>query len=167
MSVLIIEAAHWQMVRQLAYVALLDAARAGSTEQRRPEVMIRAFRRAIAPQFAYAGDQAQEAQRRSDKRIARLTDLPPWWIEIRQPDDTRVLHTRLIYLYEPLTPLVRALLRRSAQPSARCVDRAWAQGLLAIRVELSIDMHSTPVARQSSLGHPGDQVIHGAQHCSP
>jgi len=39
LGVLIVEVAQWQLVRQVAYVALLDSARAAATQQVRREVV--------------------------------------------------------------------------------------------------------------------------------
>jgi hypothetical protein len=47
-----LEAMHWQMARQLAYVALTEAARAGAVAHARPEPMAQAFEAALLPRPA-------------------------------------------------------------------------------------------------------------------
>lgn len=164
-GLLIMEAAQWQMVRQIAYVALLDAARAGSTQHRRPDAIEQAFTQAFLPRFAQSGNQAPAAQQHTWDRIASLSDLSPWRIEILQPDDIETISLRLTYLHEPLTPLTRALLRHSTQTSNDCVDRALAHGLLPIRVELRIEMHSLPTDWQTRVSTRNDRVVYGKRDC--
>ncbi|CAM3957718.1 TadE-like domain-containing protein [Bordetella tumulicola] len=208
MSLLIIEAAHWQLVRQLAYVALLDGARAGATQHGRPSAIEQAFAHAFLPRFIHAGSNARETQRRNWERIQQRTDMPAWKIEVLQPDEAafrihaqpglripgvtgrlvinndfqaeqhartpathpdifeaNTLHVRLTYLHEPLTPLVRTLLRRIAGPTDNCARQAWSHGLLAMRLALRVEMHSHPVAWQETPPARHDKVIHGTWTC--
>lgn len=166
LSLLIIEAAHWQIVRQLAYVALLDSARAGATQHARRDVIEQAFTQSFLPRFVYAGSHARTAQQRTWNRIQQLTDLPAWRIEVLPPDRTPTLHARLTYLHEPLTLLIRPLLRRVAPLIGDCAARAaLAHGFMAIRLDLRIEMHSDPMQWATTPPARHDRVVYGAWNC--
>lgn len=165
LGVLIVEAAHWQIVQQLAYVALLDTARAGATQHAQPDVMARAFAHAILPRFIHAGGDARVARDRAWRRLQQTSGLPAWRIEVLPSESPSVLRTRLTYLHEPLTPLTRTLLRRFARSTDDCADRALAQGLLAIRLELHIEMHSPPIDWETAPRSRDDRVVYGMTNC--
>lgn len=166
LSLLIIEAAHWQIVRQLAYVALLDSARAGATQHGRRDVMEQAFTQSFLPRFVYAGSNARTAQDRTWHRVQQTTGLPAWRIEILPPDHTPTLHARLTYLHEPFTTLTRTLLRRVARFTDDCSTRAaLAHGFLAIRLNLHIEMHSHPMQWETTPPARHDRVVYGTWNC--
>lgn len=166
LSLLIVEVAYWQIARQVAYVALLESARTGSTQQRRPDAMALAFSRAFVPLIAHTGADSAGAQQRAWERIEQQTALPPWRIEIMQPDDREILHTRLTYVHDPLAPFTRALLRRIAPLTGNCSQRALAHGRLVIRIALQIEMHSEPVDWQGRPSTSQDRVVYGARDCA-
>ena len=166
LGVLIIEAAHWHTVRQLAYVALLDSARAGATQHGRPDVMEQAFAQAMLPRFVDADGRARDRQRLSWSRIQRLAEMPPWRIEILRPDEPHTLTARLTYLHEPQTPLLKALIRRIARFTDSCLQQAWARGFLAIRLDLRIERHSAPENWRAMPTSRHDRVVYGARDCS-
>ncbi|CAM4364244.1 pilus assembly protein [Bordetella muralis] len=166
LSLLTIEAAHWQITRQLAYVALLDSARAGATQHGRRDVIEQAFTQSFLPRFVYAGSNARTAQQRTWHRVQQMTGLPAWRIEILPPGPTPTLHARLTYLHEPLTPLIRPLLRRVAPVAGDCAARAaLAYGFLAIRLDLHIEMHSHPMQWGTTPPARHDRVVYGAWNC--
>lgn len=71
LGVLAAEAAHWHLARQRAYVALVDAARAGATQHGRPAAIAHAFEQALRPRHA-PGD-------------GGAAGMAPWRIEVLQP----------------------------------------------------------------------------------
>lgn len=117
-AALVADAARWQVARQVAHLALMEAARAGSTGHADPTRIRDAFLRALRP--LHAGPQGETAGRRlahSQERIAARMDTVPWRIEILQPDIFRAntLGLRLTYLYQPLLPPLRTLLAGLAE----------------------------------------------------
>jgi len=82
-----IEAMHWQLMRQLAYVALTEAARAGAVGQGRPRRIAQAFEDAMLPRYAAAGgpDEARLRLRAAWQRTRERTGLAPWHIAVLQP----------------------------------------------------------------------------------
>jgi len=91
LGLLAIDAARWQAVRQMAHLALIEAARAGSTAHGDPARMRQAFQHALLPLHAGADDDARKTgarrrQQRAQVGIAALSGLTPWRIEILQPD---------------------------------------------------------------------------------
>lgn len=159
-GVVLIEAAHWHITRQIAYVALLDSARAGATQQARRDAMERAFMQALLPRLVHA-----DGQTRNWHRIQRLIDMPAWWIEIVQPDAPHRLYLRLTYLHEPLTPLLRGVIRRIGKSHNGCTQRAWAQGLIAMRLDLEIERHSPPMDWRALPTTPYDHIVYGVRAC--
>ncbi|MGB3432293.1 TadE/TadG family type IV pilus assembly protein [Achromobacter sp.] len=88
LGLLAIEAARWQGVRQMAYLALMEAARAGATGHGDPARMRAAFLQALLPLHADAHGQAG-ARRRQNDTLAELTAISgthPWRIEVLLPD---------------------------------------------------------------------------------
>jgi len=167
MGLLILEAAYIHVTRQLAQVALLEAARVGATHQRQPDAIARAFTHAYLPRFAIAMQDARIHQTVTWNRLRERTGLSPWQIEILQPDDTEQLHLRLMYLHEPLTPITRGLLKAITPSSGNaCIDRARQQGLWPIQLTLDIEMHSKPIPWQSQRHRQHDHpVIYGTNDC--
>lgn len=81
-----IELAHWLTVKQAVSLALLEAGRAGITQNARPEAMEAAFEHALRPLFPAAG--GQDAARRRNTQLAQRAARsggPPWQIRIMQP----------------------------------------------------------------------------------
>ncbi|MVW77845.1 TadE/TadG family type IV pilus assembly protein [Bordetella sp. 02P26C-1] len=159
---LIVEAAHWQMLRQMAYVALLDSARVGATHPDRAEAMQRGFVAAFLPPLVAGKHAAQNRQAEIWAAIQNKTGMPAWRIEILQPQDVQILHTRLTYLHEPLSPMTRALLRAFGQEQGDCMRKAWAHGMLPIRLTLDIETH----ARASPKATPTANVVYGDWDCT-
>lgn len=86
-AALVVDAARWQVTRQVAHLALMEAARAGSTGHADPARIRDAFLRALRP--LHAGPRGETAGRRlahSQERIAARMGTVPWRIEILQPD---------------------------------------------------------------------------------
>lgn len=83
-----VEAARWQVTRQVAHLALLQAARAGATAHADPTRIRAAFQEALLPLHAGAGGEAGARRRlaRSQARIAAQVGASPWRIEILRPD---------------------------------------------------------------------------------
>ena len=81
-----IEALHWFFARQAVSQALVQAARAASTQHAHPQVIDTAFAEALLPLHAAGTRQASEARLKS--AIAKretATGLPAWHIEILSP----------------------------------------------------------------------------------
>ncbi len=87
-TALILELTHSQNVRQIAQLALYEAARVGSVTGAHPAKIDQAFSAAILPLFVPAGMHATAAMRRdaSARAIARETGLSLWIIEMLNPD---------------------------------------------------------------------------------
>ncbi|OZI74175.1 hypothetical protein [Bordetella genomosp. 12] len=166
------EVLQWQRQRQLLYLALIEAARAGSVTHLHPDAMRRAFLAALAP--------LPPQPRHADARAAGLL---PWRLEVLQPaevhyrrhgqrqpglpapainndyqaeqararpgspsiHEANTLRLRLTYASAPATSLLAALLPGLAPLAGDACQRALlAAGWLAIRLELSMEMHSHP-----------------------
>lgn len=81
-----LETAHWHRTRQLLGVALLEAARAGSTEGLAPNRMAEAFETGLLPLYATATLTGAHARlRQTHARRARAAGLPAWRIDILSP----------------------------------------------------------------------------------
>lgn len=192
LGLLAIEAARWQGARQMAYLALMEAARAGATAHGDPARMRAAFLEALLPR--HAGTQGQAgARRRQEDELAELRAISgthPWRIEVLLPDEqsfreharpdlkvaaaaglraidngyqdlqyarrpprpggqsifqANTLKLRLTYLHKPLLPPLRALLAALGHDGASYAGNAQARGLLPLRMELEMEMHSHPV----------------------
>lgn len=83
-----IEAARWQAVRQMAQVALMQAARAGITAHADPTRMHDAFLQGLLPLHADAQGEAGARRRlnRAHADITSATGLTAWRIEVLLPD---------------------------------------------------------------------------------
>jgi hypothetical protein len=81
-----IELAHWLVTRQAVSLALLQAARAGTTDHGRPATLENAFKHALLPLFP-GGSQRSAAQAQAAAFAQRTTDTggAPWQIEILSP----------------------------------------------------------------------------------
>lgn len=146
-AALVVDAARWQVTRQVAHLALMEAARAGSTGHADPTRIRDAFLRALRP--LHAGPQGGTAGRglaHSQERIAARMGTVPWRLEILRPDIFRAntLRLRLTYLYQPLLPPLRTLLAGLAENDGSYAAAARAQGLAPISIELEMEMHSNP-----------------------
>jgi hypothetical protein len=84
-GLLLPEAAQWQLVRQVAHLALVEAGRAGATEHAQPAAMQAAFEQALLP--LHAGINAAGRMKTAFEQVERLTGLPPWRIEVLQPGE--------------------------------------------------------------------------------
>jgi len=211
LGLLAAETAHWHLARQFAYVALLDAARAGATQHGRPQAIALAFEQALRPRHASPGGDARTAQQHAWRRIRSQAGLPAWRIEILQPSadafraharhglavagapgrrvisndyqaeqhaargaapggptifEANTLHARLVYLHRPLAPLTRALLRHTGRPAGSCAERARARGLLALQLELRIEMQSHPVDWHAAPAARRAPVVYGDWNCA-
>ncbi|WP_454673323.1 TadE/TadG family type IV pilus assembly protein [Achromobacter pestifer] len=214
LSMLGIEAARWQAVRQMAHLALIEAARAGATSHGNPTRMRQAFQQGLLPLHAGAGGEAAARRRQLQvqDKVTTLTGLTPWRIEVLRPDarafheharpgltvaaapglrlidndyqdlqharrpvppggssifDANTLQLRLTYLHEPLWPPMRALLSLLGRDDASYAGVARTQGLLPIRVELEMEMHSHPADWAAKRPYPAG-VVYGAcrdTHC--
>lgn len=88
-GLLSVEAARWHGARQIAQLALMEAARAGATNHGDPSRMRTAFLEALLPLHADADGQP-DAWRRLDRTMADMKTLmgaPPWRLEVLLPDD--------------------------------------------------------------------------------
>jgi len=85
---LILELTHSQQVRQVALLALYEAARAGSTSRINNEILNHSFRDAILPLYATRGVHRSPAERLEAhaKNIMHETGLKLWQIEVTNPD---------------------------------------------------------------------------------
>ncbi|VFR83184.1 putative periplasmic protein [plant metagenome] len=81
-----LETAHWHRTRQLLGVALLEAARAGSTAGLAPGSMADAFETGLLPLYATASTTGARARlRQVHVRRAQAAGLPAWRIDILSP----------------------------------------------------------------------------------
>lgn len=81
-----IELARWMLVRQGISLALLQAARAASTDHARPETLEHAFETALLPLFPGGGKpQRWQALQTAFAERKRRTGNPPWQMEILAP----------------------------------------------------------------------------------
>ncbi|CAB3857090.1 hypothetical protein LMG26788_02062 [Achromobacter pulmonis] len=173
LALLAFEAARWQLARQVAHLALLQAARAASTARADPFRMRAAFLQALLPLHAGPGGEAGARLRltRALERDAALMGAPPWRIEIllpappaspRDPAQSRAgtLRLRLTYLYRPLLAPVRALLAMLAgSDDGSYAGRARARGLAPIGLEIEMEMHAGPPERRASQPYPAGMVL--------
>lgn len=205
LGLLAAEAARWHAVRQVAHLALTEAARAGATAHGDPARMRSAFLQALLPLNADARGAAGALarQERAMEELAALTGTHPWRIEVLLPDDesfrqhtraglkiaaapelraidndyqdlqharrppppgaqdifrANTLKLRLTYLHKPLLPPVRAMLALLGRGEDSYAGHARAQGLLAMQVELEIEMHTHPLDWARRTPHPAGMV---------
>ncbi|OZI27898.1 hypothetical protein CAL18_04695 [Bordetella genomosp. 7] len=80
--------------------------------------------------------------------------------------DANTLWLRLTYPHRPLAPLTRTLLRTVADAAGPC-SRPWlAKGLLALRLELRIEMQSHPVDWHAAPAVRHEAVGYGEEGCN-
>lgn len=177
LALLAFEGARWQLTRQVAHLALLQAARAASTERADPIRMRTAFLRALLPLHAGPGGEtgARLRQARAFERGAALMGTTPWRIEILLPEPTAAvprqprdpaqdragrLRLRLTYLYRPLLAPVRALLALLASDDGgHYAGRARARGLAPIGLEIEMELHSGPTDWRARGPYPAGMVL--------
>ena len=208
------EAARWHGARQMAHLALMEAARAGATAHGDPARMRTALLQALLPLYADAQGPAG-ALRRQEQALAELAEVTgthPWRIEVLLPDEqsfrdharpdlkvaaapglraidndyqdlqrarqpslsgdrdifhANTLKLRLTYLHKPLLPPLRGLLAVLGRDEDSYAGLAQAKGLLPIRVELEMEMHTHPVDWARKTPRTAG-VVHGAcsrVHC--
>lgn len=89
LGLLSVEAARWHAARQMAHLALMEAARAGATTHADPARMKSAYLQALLPLYADAQgpDGALRRQAAALADIAALTETNPWRIEVLLPDE--------------------------------------------------------------------------------
>lgn len=81
-----IEAIHWYLIRQAVSHALVQAARAASTEHAHPGVLDKAFSQAMLPFYAASNRASSEARlQRAMAKRELASGLPAWHIEILSP----------------------------------------------------------------------------------
>lgn len=87
-AMLTLEAMRWQTARAACQVALLDAARAGSTQHLKPLAMAQAFTASITPLFVPPGRHATPRARMQAtwRNILRESGEPAWALTVLQPD---------------------------------------------------------------------------------
>lgn len=88
LSLLTVEAVRWQVTRQIAHLALMEAARAGATAHADPVRIRAAFLQALLPLYdsPRGGADARRRLARGMARDAAVIGATPWRIEILQPD---------------------------------------------------------------------------------
>ena len=162
MGLLLIEIAYWQITQQIAKVALLEAARAGSTQQRLPDVINDTFTQVLRPRLG-------STSRPTWHELKKSHGFAPWQIEIRDPDDTTTLRLHLTYLHRPLTPILRWISKELETPASNpCTTQAYRNGMLAMVLSIQIEMHSqpTPEPEQLRLTHSKDKpIVYGKNDC--
>ena len=82
-----IELARWFFVKQAVSLALLEAARAGITQNARAQTIEAAFEHALLPLFPASGAQsASERLQHAFKQREESTAAPPWQIRVATPN---------------------------------------------------------------------------------
>ena len=115
LGLLSVEAARWHGARQIAHLALMEAARAGATNHGDPARMQSAFLQALLPMHAHA-DGHPGAMRRLDGAMADLKTLmgsAPWRVEVLLPDA------------QSFREHGRPELRVAAAPDLRAIDNGY------------------------------------------
>ncbi|MDQ2140318.1 hypothetical protein RBI14_19335 [Alcaligenaceae bacterium B3P038] len=86
----IIEVARWQAARMMAGMALLEAARAASTQHGNPDALQSAFEHALRPWFAASGSNGDSANRQRTRFAAIEAQLAqaPYRVQIDAPNDS-------------------------------------------------------------------------------
>lgn len=179
-----LETVRWQQQRHLLHVALLDAARAGSRLNLRPEPMAQALQAALRPlgrqnhrrwqlEVLQPGPAHYQRHGRRDLDLA----LPPPAIrhdyqaeqQSARPGEPTIfaantLRLRLTYASEPATVLMAALLPLLAPMAGdACRRQALAAGKLALRLEITLEMQSDAARWPEVAGIP---VHTRSQPCS-
>lgn len=115
LGLLCVEAARWHGARQMAHLALMEAARAGATGHGDPARLRAAFLQALLPLHASAGGPAGAMHRRDGALadLKTLTGADPWRIEVLRPDD------------QSFREHGRADLQVAAAPGLRVIDNGY------------------------------------------
>jgi len=115
LGLLCVDAARWHGARQMAHLALMEAARAGATGHGDPARLRTAFLQALLPLHTSASGPAGAIRRRDDAMNAlnRLTGAAPWRIEVLRPDD------------QSFREHGRADLQVAAAPGLRVIDNGY------------------------------------------
>lgn len=115
LGLLCVEAARWHGARQMAHLALMEAARAGATGHGDPVRLRAAFLHALLPLHTTASGSAGAIHRRDGAMTAlkRLTGAAPWRIEVLRPDD------------QSFREHGRAGLQVAAAPGLRVIDNGY------------------------------------------
>lgn len=85
LAAITVEFAYWQTSRHLASIALMEAARAGSTQHAHPQAMARAFLHAMRARFP-ASEGGEARMRRAFEDISRRSGMQAWEIQQLAPD---------------------------------------------------------------------------------
>ncbi len=135
LGLLAIETARWQGVRQMAYLALMEAGRAGATGHGDPARMRMAFLQALLPQYDDAQGQAGARRRQEDEQaeLAAISGTHPWRIEVLLPDEQSFREHARPDLKVPAASGLRAIdngyqdlqhARRPPQPGGQTIFQA-------------------------------------------
>ena len=119
-----VEAAYWASLRQTLSLALMDAARAGATQQARPQAIAQAFEHGL--HMSYPDPRAAARALRN-----RQADLgTPWHIRIAQPTPAAFLDHADPHLKGPRDHPGQPLIRNDYQPQqqARHLAQGWPAG---------------------------------------
>ncbi|ARP87291.1 TadE/TadG family type IV pilus assembly protein [Bordetella genomosp. 9] len=126
-----VEAARWHATRQMLYVALLDAARAGATSHARPDVIERRFEHALLPLFHPAGAHGGAAarMRAAFADITRQAGVLPWRIDVLSPSPAAFADFADSGLRVPGASALRAIRNDyQAEQHARRRGQGWTDG---------------------------------------
>lgn len=148
------ESAHWLLLRQTLNTALLDTARIAATQQAHKQIINEAFTNALQKLPAFRLQ--LQAPRWKIEKLNMSTLLPSETSAHVQHDyqalqykqgNTQVfaantLHLRLHYLHEPVTPVVRQVIRSLLSFSSGPYQNAYAQGYVPITTEVQVAMQS-------------------------
>ena len=85
LAAITVEFAHWQTSRHLASIALMEAARAGSTKHAHPLAMEKAFLHAMRARFP-SPEGGDARMLRTFKSISQRTGMPAWEVQQLEPD---------------------------------------------------------------------------------
>lgn len=80
-----LEIAQWHHAKQMVSLALMQAARAGSTQHARPQAIAEAFEQALLPLYVSGSHSAAARMNNIFARRSAETASPPWQIEILSP----------------------------------------------------------------------------------
>ncbi len=119
-----VELAHWMGLRQTLSLALMDAARAGTTRQASPQAIADAFEQGLRAIYVQPAAHARALQTR------RHALGIPWQIRIRQPTPAAFLDHADAALPDPRPTPAQTLIRNDYQAAqhARRVGQGWPEG---------------------------------------
>ncbi|AVJ26850.1 TadE/TadG family type IV pilus assembly protein [Achromobacter spanius] len=115
LGLLCVDAARWHGARQMAHLALMEAARAGATSHGDPARLRAAFLQALLPLHSNANGPAGAMERRDGAmtELKTLTGAPPWRIEVLRPDE------------QSFREHARPGLKVAAAPGLRAIDNGY------------------------------------------